>query len=320
MNKDKNIPFTLEEEKKLAKPRLILKFSPFLVMFGFFGGFAGLVLTIIGFADFEEDALLGYIGLPLLILGTILIIYGMCGRNINKKVYEKILYRLLHDNFGENKYEKLDLSSFKKTYLKDENLLNITIDNVLNENYEYKSGTSDIKVLNILRSHSTDTNKEFINKMFNVSNSASVGGNKLNLTLSFVGALFIIDNINLKLSFPLEIRNKDNLLPKSMLYEIDASIKIDDNFNKEYEFFAKNERFYSLLSDELKNDLLNLKSKEISVLLILKENKAYLFVKDLFVAPSYLIKRFDENIYQKYSHLSEIYFAINKIVNDLIRK
>ena len=40
MNKDKKAPFTLEEEKKLAKTRLIFKFSVLFLMFGFFGGFA----------------------------------------------------------------------------------------------------------------------------------------------------------------------------------------------------------------------------------------------------------------------------------------
>ena len=48
MNKDKNVPFTIEEEKKLAKPRLFFKFSPFCLILGFMMGFAGFVLALIG--------------------------------------------------------------------------------------------------------------------------------------------------------------------------------------------------------------------------------------------------------------------------------
>ena len=43
-------------------------------------------------------------------------------------------------------------------------------------------------------------------------------------------------------------------------------------------------------------------------------------VKDVYVAPSDLLKRDDEKIYEKFSKYSDMYFAINKVINDLIKK
>ena len=74
MNKDKNVPFTIEEEKKLAKPRLFFKFSPFCLILGFMMGFAGFVLALIGLVKLDEIPVLLYVGAPLLVVGVALFI------------------------------------------------------------------------------------------------------------------------------------------------------------------------------------------------------------------------------------------------------
>ena len=52
--------------------------------------------------------------------------------------------------------------------------------------------------------------------------------------------------------------------------------------------------------------------------MFIKENSAYLLVKDVFVDPKDLLRRDDEKIYEKFSKYSSIYFAINKVIDDLI--
>ena len=90
MNKDKTVPFTLEEEKKLAKTRLIFKFSVLFLMFGFFGGFAGFVLSLIGLIKIDEIPVLLYIGAPLFLVGIILCIIAFKGRSRNHTLHNCI--------------------------------------------------------------------------------------------------------------------------------------------------------------------------------------------------------------------------------------
>ena len=318
MNKDKNVPFTIEEEKKLAKPRLFFKFSPFCLMLGFMMGFAGFVLALIGLVKLDEIPVLLYVGAPLLVVGVALCIISFKGRYLNKKIYEKMLYRLMVDNFGENTYKALKHNNIMKNFLQESEAMNVSVETVRLTNFEYKYGNSDIKIINVLKGVSLETNKSFINDMFTVSNKAILGDKKLELDLDFKGVVFEIKNISLNLSYPIDIRDKASDVSHSMFYTKDNIVNKEDEFCKNFDVYLKNERFYELIKDQIKKDLLNLKNKELKAVLFIKENSAYLLVKDIFVDPNDLLRRDDENIYEKFSKYSSIYFAINKVIDDLI--
>lgn len=320
MNKDKTVPFTLEEEKKLAKTRLIFKFSVLFLMFGFFGGFAGFVLSLIGLIKIDEIPVLLYIGAPLFVVGIILFIIAFKGRYLNKKIYEKMLYRLLADNFGENKYEKLTHDKIMKNFLTENEVINVSVEIVRPDNYRYRLGNSDIKLINVQRGASLETNKAFINEMFTVSNQAVLGEKKLDLDLDFKGLAVVIENTNINLFNPIDIRDKSSDVSHSMIYSKENIVDKKDDFTSKFDVYLKNERFYELISDNLKRDLLKLKEKNLKIVLLIKESKAFLLVKDVYVAPSDLLKRDDEKIYEKFSKYSDIYFAINKVIDDLIKK
>lgn len=320
MNKDKTVPFTLEEEKKLAKTRLIFKFSVLFLMLGFFGGFAGFVLSLIGLIKIDEIPVLLYIGAPLFVVGIILFIIAFKGRYLNKKVYEKMLYRLLADNFGENKYEKLTHDKIMKNFLTENGVINVSVETVRPDNYRYRLGNSDIKLINVQRGASLETNKAFINEMFTVSNQAVLGEKKLDLDLDFKGLAVVIENTNINLFNPIDIRDKSSDVSHSMIYLKENIVDKKDDFTSKFDVYLKNERFYELISDNLKRDLLKLNEKNLKIVLLIKESKAFLLVKDVYVAPSDLLKRDDEKIYEKFSKYSDIYFAINKVINDLIKK
>ena len=320
MNKDKTVPFTLEEEKKLAKTRLIFKFSVLFLMFGFFGGFAGFVLSLIGLIKIDEIPVLLYIGAPLFVVGIILCIIAFKGRYLNKKIYEKMLYRLLADNFGENKYEKLTHDKIMKNFLTENEVINVSVEIVRPDNYRYRLGNSDIKLINVQRGASLETNKAFINEMFTVSNQAVLGEKKLDLDLDFKGLAVVIENTNINLFNPIDIRDKSSDVSHSMIYLKENIVDKKDDFTSKFDVYLKNERFYELISDNLKRDLLKLKEKNLKIVLLIKESKAFLLVKDVYVAPIDLLKRDDEKIYEKFSKYSAIYFAINKVIDDLIKK
>ena len=319
MNKDKNVPFTLEEEKKLAKSRLIFKLSIPFIIFGFFGGFGGFVVALIGLIQFDETPVLVYIGAPLFVVGIILFIAGFKGRNLNKKLYEKYLYRLIADNFGENQYKSLSHNDIMRNFLMSEEVMNVSVDTVRPENFIYKYGNSEIKIINIQKGTSLETNKAFINEMFSVSNNAVLGEKKVEIDLHFRGVAIVIKDINLNLSNPIDIRDKSADVSHSMFYEKENLVSGNDEFLENFDVYLKNERFYQLINENIKKDLLNLKNKNLKVILFIKDNTAYLLVKDVFVAPKDILKRDDEKIYENFSKFSEIYFAMNKVIDDLVK-
>ena len=123
--------------------------------------------------------------------------------------------------------------------------------------------------------------------MFTVSNQAVLGEKKLDLDLDFKGLAVVIENTNINLSNPIDIRDKSSDVSHSMIYLKENIVDKKDDFTSKFDVYLRNERFYELISDSLKRDLLKLKEKNLKIVLLIKESKAFLLVKDVYVAPSY---------------------------------
>lgn len=320
MNKDKNVPFTLQEEKKLAKPRVLIKLSIPAIILGFFTWFAGLVLTIIGFATLDESIILVCVGLPLFCLGLIFFVCGFYWQKLNNKIYKKLVYRSLVDSFGENKYEYIDLNSVKQGFLKDRNIMNLLVDSANPESYIFKKGSSVIEFINITKSTSLVANRTIINDLFSVSNQAMQGEDNVNFTLEFKGVFIGITNTNLNLSYPIDIRNKAFSTSPSMIYSQDNILKTDDELTKNYNVYLKNPKFIELVNEKVKNDLNMLASLNLNVILMLDKNQAYILIKDFYIAPKSTLRRDDEKIYEEFAKINSIYFKINKLIDSIIEK
>ena len=199
MNKDKSVPFTLEEEKKLAKPRYFLKLSPLFIILGFFLTFAGFVLCLIGGLEIEENIILLYVGAPLLVSGIIFFLIFALTRKLNKKVYEKMIYRSIVDNFVVDNFKNVELRKIKNTILQDEEIMNVLIDSVLDESYEFKKGNNEIQLINILKSTPLNSQNRLISEMFKVDGKAYVGNNNIDFATDFKGLLTIISTLQLTL-------------------------------------------------------------------------------------------------------------------------
>ena len=265
MNKDKSVPFTLEEEKKLAKPRYFLKLSPLFIILGFFLTFAGFVLSLIGGLEIEENIILLYIGIPLLVSGVIFFLTFALTRNLNKKVYEKMIYRLIVDNF-------VIIRKIKNTILQDEEIMNVLIENALEESYEFRKGQSEIQIINILKSTPLNSQNCLISEMFKVDEKAFVGNESVNFSTDFKGLLVIIKNTNLNLSYPIEIRSSSPLSGNSLIFTNENMLKNTDFFTKTYRIYAKSSTFYTLIGEKLKKDLVFLKNSGKNVILVLIDN------------------------------------------------
>ena len=103
MKVDKYVPLTKKERKIIANHKRFVKITPLFIILGFFIAFAGLILCIIGGADFEENKILLYIGLPLLILG-VFCFFTLKFRYLNLSLYNKLIYRLLTESFNITDY------------------------------------------------------------------------------------------------------------------------------------------------------------------------------------------------------------------------
>lgn len=320
MNKDKSVPFTLEEEKKLAKTRYFLKLSPLFIILGFFLTFAGFVLCLIGGLEIEENIILLYVGAPLLISGIIFFLIFALTRKLNKKVYEKMIYRSIVDNFVVDNFKNVELRKIKNTILQDEEIMNVLIDSVLDESYEFKKGNSEIQLINILKSTPLNSQNRLISEMFKVDGKAYVGNNNIGFATDFKGLLVIIKNINLNLSYPIEIRSNSPLSGNSLYFSDENLIKNQDFFAKTYRIYAKSTSFYILIGEKLKKDLVFLKNAEKNIILILKNNVAYFLIRDTFVTPKKDLVRDAENIYQVYSKNASMYFLINRVIEDLVKE
>lgn len=320
MNKDKSVPFTLEEEKKLAKPRYFLKLSPLFIILGFFLTFAGFVLSLIGGLEIEENIMLLYIGIPLLVSGVIFFLTFALTRNLNKKIYEKMIYRLIIDNFVIDSFKNVEIRKIKNTILQDEEIMNVLIENALEESYEFRKGQSEIQIINILKSTPLNSQNCLVSEMFKVDDKAFVGNESVNFSTDFKGLLIIIKNTNLNLSYPIEIRSSSPLSGNSLIFTNENMLKNTDFFTKTYRIYAKSSTFYTLIGEKLKKDLVFLENSGKNVILVLKNNIGFLLIRDTFVSPKKDLIRDAENIYQVYSKNAATYFAINKVIEDLMKE
>lgn len=318
MNKDKNVPFTIEEEKKLAKPRYLANFFPLFLILGFFMGFGGFVVLLIGLVQIEENLILVYVGSPLFVVGVFLFVLAFLTQSINKKVYEKMCYRLLKDNFKNCDITPLDFSKKKNTFLKEANIINVKVDSLNKENFLLKKVNTEIEVYNVEKSTAQETSQSFLNDLFTVSSNAVVGEKKLDLSLSFKGVVLKVCKTKFNLSNPIEIRTHSANFGASMNFDESNLLELKDNFGKLFDVYVARDRFYELLTEELKEALIKFSNTKLSLLLIIKNSEAYILIKDLRVAPHTLLRRDDKKIYEAFSKYSHIYFLIDQIIDSLI--
>lgn len=315
MKVDKYVPLTKKERKIIANHKRFVKITPLLIIVGFFTAFAGLTLCIIGGADFEEKKILLYIGLPLLLFG-VLCLFTLKFRYLNLSLYNKLIYRLLSESFNITDYSFDDQPTWPKNYLISNEIANVEILNISNESYSFNKNNSKVTTINITRSISKDSNKDFINEMFSVSKDAIAGKNKIAASLSVKGVLIEITNLINKFDNVIDVRSLGSDIPSSMLFNSENRIEIDD-FSNKFEVYMSSSNSYDQINDNLKSALLKLEEKGFKFILLIKSGTAFIFIKDHFIYPYTIIRRDNEVILENYKKCEDFYLLINNLIDSL---
>ena len=292
------------------------------IILGFFIAFAGLTLCIIGGADFEENKILLYIGLPLLLFGA-LCFFTLKFRYLNLSLYNKLIYRLLTESFNITDYSFNitdysfdDKPTWPKNYLISNEIANVEILNISNESYSFNKNNSKVTTINITRSISKDSNKDFINEMFSVSKDAIAGKNKIAASLSVKGVLIEITNLINKFDNIVDVRSLGSDIPSSMLFHSENRIEKDD-FSNKFEVYMSSSNSYDQINDNLKSALLKLEEKGFKFVLLIKSGTAFIFIKDHFIYPYTIIRRDNEVILENYKMCEDFYLLINNLIDSL---
>ena len=315
MKVDKYVPLTKKERKIIANHKRFVKLTPLFIIVGFFTAFAGLTLCIIGGADFEENKILLYIGLPLLLFGA-LCFFNLKFRYLNLSLYNKLIYRLLIESFNITDYSFDDKPTWPKNYLISNEIANVEILNISNESFSFNKNNSKVTTINITRSISKDSNKDFINEMFSVSKDAIAGKNKIAASLSVKGVLIEITNLINKFDSVIDIRSLGSDIPSSMLFNSENRIEKDD-FSNKFEVYMSSLNSYDQINDNLKSALLKLEEKGFKFILLIKSGTAFIFIKDHFIYPYTIIRRDNEVILENYKKCEDFYLLINNLIDSL---
>lgn len=322
ISKDINKKFSDKELEKLSKNTILFTLKVWLIMISFFVLFASLVLFIIGGAD-EENRILLYVAIGLMVLGIITTVLSLLGNSRNKKIQARYVNQLKKEVLGVEEIYQISLDKLNPDYLKETELFNQTVNKFYVNNYWFKYQINIIKIYNIQSSLVVSTKNQFINEALTIKGNNAFIGNihaRIDQDVPFKGSIVEVELLKKK-EYIFEVREIIDSIYKSKIFLDSDKRKINDEIDEIFDIYYKDQNDYEF-KDKFNNliqSLVELTKLAKGVALLVKENKCYLALYDYYFnfEQMFLTKKIIK-LGEKYKNIQKEYLPIKKVIDEII--